>query len=73
MLDGSTVDVHGPAVGPVNARQELDAGALASTVLAQEREHVTRKQVERPVRESDGAAEALRGGTQAGRRDRFAA
>ena len=70
VLDGLALDEHRTGVGSIDARQQLDAGALASTVLPQKREHVTGKQVEGPIRESDGAAEALRGGLQARSRNR---
>ena len=66
-LDRDAVDEHRTAVGPIDAGQQLDAGALAGAVLPQEGKHVPSNEIECPARESDGAPEALRGLPQTGR------
>ena len=46
-----------PASGPVDAGQQLDAGALAGAVLAEQRQHLAGMECQRNVADGNGAAE----------------
>ena len=67
-LRRAPVDQNGSAVGLVHAREELDAGALARAVLTEEREHLSRNEIEGHVANCDHATEPLRGRREPGRR-----
>src|SRR3954454_22349920 len=64
-LDGLAVEQDLALVRPVDAGQELDAGALAGPVLAEQRQHLAGPQLERDVVQGAGAAERLAGTPQA--------
>ena len=65
-LDRCAVDQDHPAVGPMHPCQQLDAGALAGTVLAEQGQDLARQEVERGVLERHRAAEAFSGVAEAG-------
>ena len=50
---------HLAGVRPVDAGQQLDAGALAGAVLAQQGQHLARLELQRHVADGDRAAEGL--------------
>ena len=55
----AAIDQHVAAVRVMDSTQNLDARALAGTVLAQQRQHTPRRQVERHIVQCDLATEHL--------------
>ena len=58
-LDGLAVHKDAPRLGPVDAAEDLDQRRLAGAVLAHERVHLARRQVELHVIQRHGGVEAL--------------
>ena len=56
-LDSVAIERNLPGVGPIDAGQQLDAGALAGAVLAQQRQHLTGMECQGNVADGNGAAE----------------
>jgi hypothetical protein len=59
-LDFLARDPNVPGVGPVDAAQDLDAGALPGSVLADQAEHLPRVERQRDILERHRSLEDLR-------------
>jgi hypothetical protein len=59
-LDGGSLDQHLAAVRLHHPGQDIHQGRLAGAVLADQRMHLARREIEEDVVESDGRTETLR-------------
>ncbi len=58
-LNGRPVEHDLPGIGPIEAAQKLDAGALAGTVFPKQGEHLAGAQIQGDVLDGDRAAKGL--------------